>query len=144
METIVILSNQLNIIVLNDIISTKIEDLQQTNAKLKLESTVKLEFDKLTTDFLQYVEYYVLISKSDYRDEYYKQNCDSFISYFNEFKTKLEDILKNNSKEISEFIVAVWLYILNKMQKEAYELNYNYKLIEDAWREINYLYQNNV
>jgi len=142
METIVILSNQLNNMVLKDILSSQIDDLQPVNSKSNLESSVKLEFDKLTTDYIKYVEYYILISKSDYRDEFYKQNCDSFIFSFNEFKMKLEDILKNNSKEINDLIVNVWLYIFDKMKKESYELNYNYKLIEDDWREINYIYQN--
>lgn len=96
----------------------------------------------LIEDFLNYIYYFVLISKSDYRDNFYKQNCDSYYNAFNEFKIKIENIIKENDIEIVDSTINTWLQLFKTIELEANELNYNYKFVEDAIREINYIYQN--
>lgn len=96
----------------------------------------------LIGDFLDYIYYLVLISKSDYRDNFYKQNCDSYYNALNEIKIKIENIIKENDIEITNNTINIWLKLFKTIELEANELNYNYKLVEDAIREINYIHQN--
>ena len=57
----------------------------------------------LIEDFLNYIYYFVLISKSDYRDNFYKQNF-VYIIYVLDNRTNLLEELKKADKEVITFL----------------------------------------
>lgn len=137
MTNIVFLSENTNTTKLVNIIKDYILKNISNNNEKKSNAT-----NLLIDDFLNYINYFVLISKSDYRDNFYKQNFDSYYHALNEIKIKIGDIIKENDIEIIDNTINLWLQLFKTIELEANELNYNYKLIEDAIREINYIHKN--